>query len=204
MFIFLRLTTGSFIKDNTQPLASKYPGGITSRNFDASISTDPNHIPFIVPLFVRGGAILPTIQQESFVGQLNSLGQPNPITYNIYPAGLKTMYYKVYLDDGVSCDSTPVGPEPLPKGQPPQPKVGDPDYDYDKQKVLEQNDVFPQKKKDPLAAGKYRRVLITHFYYPNDPLEQRQITVQFLREHDDGYTPYLSFSLLFHNLLDLL
>ncbi len=41
-------------------------------------------IPFIVPIFVRGGAIIPTLQQERFAGELNSKGIPNPITFNVY------------------------------------------------------------------------------------------------------------------------
>lgn len=100
------LPTGSdwyCFMDNTMPLGAAVEGGTTVRDFDASLNINGNHIHFIVPAYVRAGAIIPTIELEQFVGQLNKEGKPNPITLNIYP-GLKGAY-TMYLDDGVSRSS---------------------------------------------------------------------------------------------------
>ncbi|NEP81579.1 MAG: alpha-glucosidase, partial [Okeania sp. SIO3B3] len=71
--------------DNTMPLGSTYEGGTTVREFDANLNLNGSHIHFIVPIFVRAGAIIPTIEVEQYVGQLNAEGKPNPITLNVYP-----------------------------------------------------------------------------------------------------------------------
>lgn len=89
---------------NRRRLVKKTSGG-TTVCFDARINNDPNHIPFIVPIYVRSGAIIPTIELEQFVGELNSYKQPNPITFNIYPGNSGS--YVTYLDDGVSVKSAP-------------------------------------------------------------------------------------------------
>ena len=91
--------------NNTVPLDAAVRGGTTVRNFDANINTEGNHINFIVPIFVRAGAIIPTIELEQYVGQLNAEGKPNPITLNIYPG--QQGEYTMYLDDGVSRSSAP-------------------------------------------------------------------------------------------------
>jgi alpha-glucosidase len=89
--------------NNTMPLSSAVEGGTTIRDFDAGLSLrggyDP-HINFIVPIFVREGAIIPTIELEQYVGQLNDEGKANPVTLNIYPGDNGN--YTMYLDDGVS------------------------------------------------------------------------------------------------------
>ncbi|MBW4497603.1 MAG: DUF5110 domain-containing protein [Oscillatoria princeps RMCB-10] len=102
------LPTGSnwyTFKDNKQPLGEAYEGGTTIRQFDAHLSGDPNHIPFIVPIFVRWGAIIPMIEVEQYVGERNSKGLLNPITLNIYPGA--SGQYTMYLDDGISRASEP-------------------------------------------------------------------------------------------------
>ncbi len=91
--------------DNTMPLGSAYEGGTTVREFDANLNLNGSHIHFIVPIFVRAGAIIPTIEVEQYVGQLNAEGKPNPITLNIYPGAQGE--YSMYLDDGVSRSSAP-------------------------------------------------------------------------------------------------
>lgn len=91
--------------NNCMPLGSVYEGGTMIREFDANINTNGNHINFIVPLFVRAGAIIPTIEAEQYVGQLNAEGKPNPITLNVYPG--EEGEYTMYLDDGVSRSSAP-------------------------------------------------------------------------------------------------
>jgi hypothetical protein len=65
---------------------------------------DAGHLPYILPSYVREGAIIPTRNIELWVGQ-NAV---NPLAVHAYPlsAGLTTEY-SVWLDDGVSRDSAP-------------------------------------------------------------------------------------------------
>ncbi|MZP42434.1 hypothetical protein GTO89_05185 [Heliobacterium gestii] len=93
--------------DNRRPLQAPVEGGTTIWDFDASINTDSNHIGFIVPMFVRHGAVIATIELEQYVGECNEKGLPNPITLNIYPGA--DGQYTMYLDDGVSRSSAPSG-----------------------------------------------------------------------------------------------
>lgn len=86
--------------NNTMPLLSAVEGGTTIRDFDAGLRLDGNHVNFIVPTYVRAGAIIPTIELEQYVGQRNDQDLPNPITLNIYPGADGD--YTMYLDDGVS------------------------------------------------------------------------------------------------------
>lgn len=95
--------------DNQFPLTAPVEGGTTIRDFDASLNLNDGHIGFIVPMYVREGAIIPTIELEQYVGQLNEQGQPNPITLNIYPG--QSGQYTMYLDDGVSRSSAVAKPE---------------------------------------------------------------------------------------------
>ncbi|WP_293163187.1 TIM-barrel domain-containing protein [Okeania sp. SIO2C9] len=91
--------------DNVMPLGAATEGGTTIRDFDANINVNGDHIHFIVPIYVRAGAIIPTIEVEQYVGQLNAEGKPNPITLNVYPG--EQGEYSMYLDDGVSRSSAP-------------------------------------------------------------------------------------------------
>ncbi|MEG5055515.1 MULTISPECIES: TIM-barrel domain-containing protein [unclassified Microcoleus] len=111
-------------KNNGQPLDDVVEGGTTIRDFDAHLSADCKHINFIVPIYVRAGAIIPTIEVEQYVGerQANREKYPdgNPITINIYPGvytnqtddeeqmrvDVRSIYF-MYLDDGVSRSSAP-------------------------------------------------------------------------------------------------
>jgi alpha-glucosidase len=95
--------------NNQLPLASLVEGGTTIRDFDANLNLDGNHINFIVPIYVRSGAIIPMIELEQYVGELNQKGKPNPITLNIYPGQIGE--YTMYLDDGVSRSSAVDKPE---------------------------------------------------------------------------------------------
>lgn len=89
--------------NNKMPLADPVEGGTTICDFDANLNLIGMHIGFIVPIYVRAGAIIPTISLEQYVGELNSKGLPNPLTFNIYPGDQGT--YNLYLDDGVSRSS---------------------------------------------------------------------------------------------------
>lgn len=95
--------------DNQFPLAEAVEGGTTVRDFDANLNLNDGHIGFIVPTYVREGAVIPTIELEQYVGQLNEQGKPNPITLNIYPG--QSGQYTMYLDDGVSRSSAMAKPE---------------------------------------------------------------------------------------------
>jgi alpha-glucosidase len=97
--------------DNSQSLKDYVEGGTTIRDFDASLNSRDDHIGFIVPVYVRAGAVIPTIELEQYVGQLNKEGKANPITLNIYPG--KEGMYTMYLDDGESRSS--VDPDVHPK-----------------------------------------------------------------------------------------
>jgi alpha-glucosidase len=106
--------------NNSQALSYPIEGGTTIFDFDARINDDDEHIPFICPVFVREGAIIPTIELEQYVGERKAKGQPNPITLNIYPGDCGE--YTMYLDDGVSRSSAPIcdesqGGDPASKGE---------------------------------------------------------------------------------------
>lgn len=94
--------------DDRLPLDHPVPGGTTIRDFDASLGTAGDHIAFLVPLYVRAGAVIPTIELEQFVGERNHHRLPNPITLTVYPGPSGT--YSLYLDDGISRSSAPRRP----------------------------------------------------------------------------------------------
>jgi alpha-glucosidase len=96
-------------KNSQQPLSQAVEGGTTIRDFDANLNMEGSHIGFIVPIYVRSGGILPMLRLEQFVGELNSNGLPNPITFHIYPGQAGS--YTLYLDDGVSRSSAVFRPE---------------------------------------------------------------------------------------------
>jgi alpha-glucosidase len=89
--------------NNTTSLSEAVEGGTTIRDFDANLNMDGNHVQFIVPVYVRAGAIIPSIELEQYVGQLNEEGKDNPFTLNIYPGNEGS--YTMYLDDGISRNS---------------------------------------------------------------------------------------------------
>jgi len=82
-------------QNDQQPLLSPVAGGQTI-NFYAPLDQNPL---YIVPLYVRAGAILPTRQLEQWVGQLPQC----PLTIEVYPGPDST--YDLYLDDGLSTDN---------------------------------------------------------------------------------------------------
>jgi alpha-glucosidase len=147
--------------DNTLPLSNAVEGGTTVHAFDAGLRLDGTHIGFLLPTYVRAGAILPTIELEQYVGEKNCNGQPNPVTLNVYPhpGGVGKYKYTMYLDDGVSRSSAPL--------------------------LSNVREEHLERGGDDYAKSEYREVRIKHKY--TDGL-LRQITVK--RVHD-GYTPPL-------------
>jgi alpha-glucosidase len=83
--------------DNIEPLKGSTPGG---HSYQWSIPLN------LVPIYVREGAVIPVRELEQWVGQLNSQGKPNPITYSIYPGNSaysdEQNRYVCYQDDGIS------------------------------------------------------------------------------------------------------
>jgi alpha-glucosidase len=99
--IYLPAGSGWYAYQNDQnPLLPPMPGGLVNggpsvSNFHAPLTGDPL---FIVPVYVRAGAILPMRALEQWVGQLSEC----PLTIEIYPGPDST--YQLYLDDGLSTD----------------------------------------------------------------------------------------------------
>lgn len=90
--------------NDQMPLCPPVAGGDVL-SFNARISSDPGHIPFIVPLYVRAGAVIPMTEVEQYVGERNANGQALPITYTIFPG--PEGHHTSYLDDGISRSSAP-------------------------------------------------------------------------------------------------
>lgn len=145
--------------DNRRPLLAPTAGG-QQIDFDAHLSTEPGHLPFVCPMYVRAGAILPTVELEQWIGERQSGGKPaNPLTINIYPAPASGRgsvgSYDLFEDDGVSRSSAvlPLVPNPEDVGT------------------------------DPLAQSHFRCTRITHRWTAPQVREVR------LTWQHNGYTP---------------
>lgn len=117
------------------PLMSSVKGGTMILDYNSKIYNDSKHIPYIVPIFVKAGAILPIIGLEQYVGELAEQGKANPITLYIYPG--KQGSYTMYLDDGVSRSSQPIrdgGTDPEAKGEYREVRI---DHQYTAEKTRE-------------------------------------------------------------------
>ncbi|KAG9123057.1 hypothetical protein FRC07_000299 [Ceratobasidium sp. 392] len=84
-------------------LGNKFAGG-SLIPYDARINK--HAIPWVTPMFIKYGAIIPQIEPRRFVNDVEN--GPNPIHIHIYP-GHKNQKrsYVMYLDDGVSRHSAP-------------------------------------------------------------------------------------------------
>jgi alpha-glucosidase (family GH31 glycosyl hydrolase) len=70
------------------------------------ISDQESQLPYITPMYIREGAIIPKIAVRDFIPDPSLPAQdPNPITLHIYPG--RDNSYHMYLDDGVSRESAP-------------------------------------------------------------------------------------------------
>ena len=94
--------------NNTEPLNSCVEGGTTIRDFDAKIYLGGTHINYIVPLYVKEGAVIPSVELEQYVGERNARGEQCPVTITVFPGQRPGYYYDMFLDDGVSDASCPV------------------------------------------------------------------------------------------------
>lgn len=102
--------------DNAVPLAAATKGAQIIP-YEAYISTDPGHIRFILPIYVRAGAIIPTVE---YATDWYHVGDEQTITLNVYPGAAGS--YDMYLDDGTSRASAPAkkqeeGGDPLAAGK---------------------------------------------------------------------------------------
>jgi alpha-glucosidase len=101
--------------DNLEPLGPLVRGGTLVTNWYASLN---NPLPYLMPIYIRAGAIIPMTELEQYVGQLPQ----NPITFNVYPG--PDSWFQLYQDDGVSnnyrtgkCRLTTVSHQGIPGGQ---------------------------------------------------------------------------------------
>lgn len=91
---------------NKYPLQLPVKGG-EKFEFDASFKEEwidinienDKRLDFLIGLYIKAGAIIPTIEVENYVGELYE----NPITLNIYPGPKGN--YTLFQDDGVSRSS---------------------------------------------------------------------------------------------------
>ncbi|KAA8895125.1 alpha-1,4-glucan lyase [Sphaerosporella brunnea] len=90
--------------DQGSALLAPVEGG-TVINYSAPIRSDYDSFRFIVPTFIREGAIIPQLQVRQNVD--SDINNPNHLKLNIYPG--KDRNYTLYLDDGVSRTSAPTG-----------------------------------------------------------------------------------------------
>lgn len=90
--------------DASAPLTGRFDGG-TIMPYDARMSDYEPQIPYMNPMFVRYGAIIPQIEPRLYAEDWT---KPNPIAIHVYPGRIGfNKSYDMYLDDGVSRESAP-------------------------------------------------------------------------------------------------
>ncbi|KAM0489631.1 hypothetical protein ACHAP8_012386 [Fusarium lateritium] len=96
-------------EDLGAPLLEPSNGG-SRIEYDCRISDQDSQLPYITPMYIREGAIIPKIKVRDYIPDPSLPAQDaNPITLHVYPG--KDNTYIMYLDDGISRDSAPlVGP----------------------------------------------------------------------------------------------
>ncbi|PQE17387.1 alpha-14-glucan lyase protein [Rutstroemia sp. NJR-2017a BVV2] len=97
-------TLGGILAERLNP---KVSGG-TYVYFDCHIAPNEEQLPYVTPMYIREGAIIPQIGVRDSVPDRtrdDKDAPPNQITINVYPG--KNNTYDMYLDDGVSRESAP-------------------------------------------------------------------------------------------------
>ncbi|CAE6448249.1 unnamed protein product [Rhizoctonia solani] len=90
--------------DASMPLGGRFEGG-TLLPYDARMSDNVSQIPYMNPMFIRYGAIIPQIEPRQYA---EDWSKPNPIAIHVYPGRVGfNKSYDMYLDDGVSRESAP-------------------------------------------------------------------------------------------------
>ncbi|KAG8665372.1 hypothetical protein FPOAC2_10450 [Fusarium poae] len=75
--------------------------------YDCRISDQDSQLPYVTPMYIREGAIIPKIKVRDYIPDPSLPAQDaNSITLHVYPG--KDNTYIMYLDDGISRDSAPV------------------------------------------------------------------------------------------------
>ena len=106
---------------NRYPLEPPYDGGTLIKNYDGHlyfevtendehlpVLHDPKHLDFLMPMYVREGAVLPMLEVEQYVGERNRQALPHPLTLTMYPGSQGE--YTLYLDDGYTRDFEEIYP----------------------------------------------------------------------------------------------
>ncbi|KAF8467697.1 glycosyl hydrolases family 31-domain-containing protein [Kalaharituber pfeilii] len=88
--------------DQGEALGDAVEGGSVI-DYYAPITNDYKQFPYVCPMFIREGGIIPQLQVRPYVGDISQ--GPNRIKFNLYPG--KENEYVTYLDDGVSRSSAP-------------------------------------------------------------------------------------------------
>ncbi|CAE7177714.1 unnamed protein product [Rhizoctonia solani] len=82
----------------------RFDGG-TLMPYDARMSDNVSQIPYMNPMFIRYGAIIPQTDPQLYA---EDWARPKPITIHVYPGRIGfNKSYDMYLDDGVSRESAP-------------------------------------------------------------------------------------------------
>ncbi|KAG8714455.1 hypothetical protein FRC11_008407 [Ceratobasidium sp. 423] len=90
--------------DAAVPLGGRFQGG-TLLPYDARMSDNVAQIPYMNPMFIRYGAIIPQIEPRLYA---EDWAKPNPVAIHVYPGRIGfNKSYDMYLDDGVSRESAP-------------------------------------------------------------------------------------------------
>ncbi|CAF3441856.1 hypothetical protein SNK03_007732 [Fusarium graminearum] len=75
--------------------------------YDCRISDQDSQLPYITPMYIREGGIIPKVKVRDYIPDPSlPVQDANPITLHVYPG--KDNNYIMYLDDGISRDSAPV------------------------------------------------------------------------------------------------
>ncbi|KAJ3541782.1 hypothetical protein NM208_g4436 [Fusarium decemcellulare] len=92
------------------PLDFPVDGGSRVK-YNCLISDQDKQFPYITPMYIREGGIIPKIQVRDYIPDPTLPKQePNPITLHVYPG--KDNSYSMYLDDGISRESAPAAEVP--------------------------------------------------------------------------------------------
>ncbi|KAH6887057.1 glycosyl hydrolases family 31-domain-containing protein [Thelonectria olida] len=74
--------------------------------YGCHISDQYSQLPYVTPMYVREGAIIPKVEVRDYIPDPSLPAQdPNPITLHVYPG--KDNTYDMFIDDGISRDSAP-------------------------------------------------------------------------------------------------
>ncbi|KAG9127671.1 hypothetical protein FRC07_011055 [Ceratobasidium sp. 392] len=90
--------------DHAIPLGGSFKGG-SFVPYDARLSDRESQIPWMTPMFIKYGAVVPQIEPRCYVEEVS---KTNPISIHVYPGhNGSNRTYDMYLDDGVSRESAP-------------------------------------------------------------------------------------------------